>query len=176
MLHAARASAPRAAAPPSPRQFLIDTSAIKIARNSPENNTLNFSNRSKIASLPAPLAHVLHSKNHDSPVTYHRSRFTNHQSLLTSHAFLIATFSGLSRRRSARRGKIADGETDDAGNYCERVEGQNGAASGGLTMCGVGRYNHCFAGEQNARRRSAWSFVVRLPGARCHGRASYTPP
>jgi hypothetical protein len=91
MLHAARASAPRAAAPPSPRQFLIDTSAIKIVRNSPENNALNFSNRSKIACLPAPFAHVLRSRNHDSPVTYHGSRFTNHQSLLTKRAFLIAT-------------------------------------------------------------------------------------
>jgi hypothetical protein len=72
MLHAARASAPRAASP-SIRHFLIDSSAIKSARNPPENNALNFSNRSKIACLPAPFAHVLSSKNHDSPVTYHGS-------------------------------------------------------------------------------------------------------
>ncbi len=48
MLHAARTSAPRAAAPPSIRPFLIDSSALRIARNSPENNALSFSKRSKI--------------------------------------------------------------------------------------------------------------------------------
>ena len=95
MVHAASASAPRAATPPSPRRFLIDSPAIRIARNSPENNTLIFSNRSKIASLPAPFARALRSKNHDSRGRYHASRLTNHRSLLTSHAFLIATFSGL---------------------------------------------------------------------------------
>lgn len=95
MVHAASASAPRAATPPSPRRFLIDSPAIRIARNSPENNTLIFSNPSKIASLPAPFARALRSKNHDSRGRYHASRLTNHRSLLTSHAFLIATFSGL---------------------------------------------------------------------------------
>jgi hypothetical protein len=64
--------------------------------------------------------------------------------------------------RPARRGKIAGGKSDDAGNYCERVEHQDGAASGGLTVCGAGRYNHCFGGAQNARRRSAWSFCRAL--------------
>jgi hypothetical protein len=44
MVHAARASAARAMAPPSTRHFLIGLSAIKNARNSPENNALNFSN------------------------------------------------------------------------------------------------------------------------------------
>jgi len=48
MLHAARTSAPRAAAPSSTRPFLIDSSALRIARNSPENNALSFSKRSKI--------------------------------------------------------------------------------------------------------------------------------
>jgi hypothetical protein len=111
MVHAARASAPRATAPPSARHILIGSAAIKIARNSPENNTLNFSNRSKRAcesrvgaihpenqqsrfegSAPqARFSHVLRSRNHDSPETYHAARFTHHQSPLTNHAFLIAT-------------------------------------------------------------------------------------
>ena len=91
MVHAARASTARATALPSTRHLLIGRTAIRIARNSPENNALNFSNRPKRACLRAPFSHVLRSKNHDSPVTCHASRFTDHQSLLTNHAFLIAT-------------------------------------------------------------------------------------
>jgi hypothetical protein len=90
MVHAANAKAARATAPPSTRHFLIARAAIKIARNSPENNALNFSNRPKRACLPPPLSHGVRSKNHDSPLTHHAARFTTHQSLLTTHAFLIA--------------------------------------------------------------------------------------
>jgi hypothetical protein len=91
MVHAARASAARATAPPSTRHLLIGSTAIKIARNSPENNALNFSNRSKRASLRPPFSHVLRPEIHDSRGTHHASRSTNHQPLLTNHAFLIAT-------------------------------------------------------------------------------------
>ncbi len=217
MVHAARASAARATAPPSTRHFLIGHTAIRIARNSPENNTLNFSNRSKIACLAAHFAaHNSSIPTQESVVlrshpyfpqfliaTCPRLEIELTPSQQTRKYFLIASFSALSapapRRnnpvrifltatdqtekianhmkrnekrfsnrnterplcklcnRPARRGKIADGDSDAAGNYCERLEHQDGAASGGLTVCGVGRYNHCFGREQNARRRSAWS-------------------
>ena len=91
MVRAARAATACAPAPLSTRHPLIDGTAIRNVRNSPENNASNFSNRSTIACLRAPFSHVLRSLGHDSPVTYHTSRFTNHQSLLTNHAFLIAT-------------------------------------------------------------------------------------
>jgi hypothetical protein len=87
MVHAARASAPRAATPPSTRQFLIGRTAIRIARNSPENNALNFSNRSKIACFGA------HFAAHNRPFT------TQESVVLRSHPdfpqFLIATRPGL---------------------------------------------------------------------------------
>jgi hypothetical protein len=68
----------------------------------------------------------------------------------TRKHFLIASFSGFSRHRAARRRKIGDGKRDDAENYCERLQDQDVAACGGLTVCGVGRYNHCFSGGENA--------------------------
>jgi hypothetical protein len=91
MANAARTSTASASAPLSTRHFLIGCSPIKNARNSRENNALDFSNRPKIACLHARFSHVLRSKNHHSPETYRASRFTDHQSLLTNHVFLIAT-------------------------------------------------------------------------------------
>ncbi len=110
MVHAARASAPRAATPPSTRQFLIDSTAIRDARNSPENNTLNFSNRSKIACFSA------HFAPHNSPITTQQSvalrlhpyfpqfliasrpglEIELTPSQQTRNHFLIASFSGIS--------------------------------------------------------------------------------
>jgi seryl-tRNA synthetase len=91
MVHAARASTASAPAPLSSRQFLIGHAAIKNARNSPENNALNFSNRLKKAICSARFSQVLRSKDYRSRGTYHASRFTSHQSRLTNHAFLIAS-------------------------------------------------------------------------------------
>ncbi len=85
------ASMGSAPAPLSPRHFLIGSAAIKSARNSPENNALNFSNRLKSANCSAHFSHVLRSKNHHSSVTHHGSRFSTHPPLLTNHALLIAT-------------------------------------------------------------------------------------
>jgi hypothetical protein len=89
MVYAARASTASAPATLSTRHFLIAYAAIRIARNSPENNTLIFSNRLKTASPGARFSHVLRSRNHHSLVTYRASRFTNHQSLLTNRAISI---------------------------------------------------------------------------------------
>jgi hypothetical protein len=91
MVHAARAATASAPAPLSSRHFLIGVDAIKNARNSPENNALNFSNRPAIACLHAPFSHVPRSKHHHSPVKHCASRFTNHQSLVDNRATLIAT-------------------------------------------------------------------------------------
>jgi len=91
MVHAARTSGARATPTSSSLHLLIDYAAIRNARNSPENNALNFSNRLKTACVRAPFSRALRSKNHNSPVTYRVSRFTDHQSLLTNRAFLIAT-------------------------------------------------------------------------------------
>jgi len=91
MVHAARASTASAPAPLSTRHFLIGHAAIKNARNSPENNALNFSNRLKTAIRSARFSQVLRSKDYRSRGTYHASRFTSHQSRLTNHAFLIAS-------------------------------------------------------------------------------------
>ena len=99
MVHAARASTASAPAPPSARHPLIDGTAIRNGRNSPENNALNFSNRLKTASFSARFSHVLRSKHQRSPVTHHASGFTNHQSLLTNHAFLIASERNIKNRR-----------------------------------------------------------------------------
>jgi hypothetical protein len=91
MVHAARASTASTPPPLPSHHFLIGHAAIKNARNSPENNALNFSNRLKTAICSARFSHVSRPQNHDSPVTHHASRFTNHQSLLNNHAFLIAS-------------------------------------------------------------------------------------
>jgi hypothetical protein len=99
MVHAARVSTASAPAPLSTRQFLIGCAAIKNARNSPENNALNFSNRLKTAICSARFSRVLRPENHDSPVAGHGSRFTTHQSLLTNHAFLIASHPNIKNRR-----------------------------------------------------------------------------
>jgi hypothetical protein len=58
--------------PPPPQPFLFGPTAIKIARNSPENNALNFSNR------PKSLAHVLRVTDLESGSTYHLSPVTQH--------------------------------------------------------------------------------------------------
>ena len=83
MVHAAHAAAARATVPSSTRQFLIGRTAIRIARNSPENNAVNFSNRSKRACFGARFAP------HNSPITTQKS------AIASSHPrfpqFLIAT-------------------------------------------------------------------------------------
>jgi hypothetical protein len=99
MVHAARTSTARAPSPLSTRHFLIPRSGIRNARNSPENNALNFSNRLKTAICSARFSHVSRSRNHHSPVTHHASDSTNHQSLLTNHAFLIASPQNIKKRR-----------------------------------------------------------------------------
>jgi len=91
MVHASRASTASAPAPFSARHFLIGRSAIKNARNSPEINALDFSNRPIKACLRAPFPRVSRPKYHHLPETYRGSLITNHQSLLTNHAFLIAS-------------------------------------------------------------------------------------
>jgi hypothetical protein len=91
MVHAARATTASATAPPSPRHLLINVTAIRIARNSPENNTLNFSNRPENACFGARPSRVSRTRHHESPVAGCGSRFTNHQSPPTNHAMLIAT-------------------------------------------------------------------------------------
>jgi hypothetical protein len=91
MVHAACASTARAPALLPTRHFLIGHGAIKNARNSPENNALNFSNWPKKACFRARFSYVLRSKNHHSRVTYRASSFTNHHLLLTNHAFLFDT-------------------------------------------------------------------------------------
>ena len=91
MVHAARASTASAPAPRSSRQFLIGHAAIKNARNSSENNALNFSNRLKTANCSARFSRAVRSQNHESPVAPHGSPFTPHQSLFTNHAFLFDT-------------------------------------------------------------------------------------
>jgi hypothetical protein len=73
--------------------------AIKNARNSPETNALNFSNRLKTAICGARFSQVLCSNNHESRLARHGSRFTTHQSLLTNHAFLIASERNIKNRR-----------------------------------------------------------------------------
>jgi hypothetical protein len=67
MVHAARASTARATAPPSTRHPLIDGTAIRNARYSPENNALNFSNRLENACFGA------HFAPHNSPLTTQNS-------------------------------------------------------------------------------------------------------
>jgi hypothetical protein len=87
------------AAPLPTRHFLIGRTAIKNARNSPENNALDFSNRLKTANCSARFSQVLRSKHQRSPVAHHASRFTAHQSRLTNHPFLIASERNIKNRR-----------------------------------------------------------------------------
>jgi hypothetical protein len=84
MVNAARASAPCAASPHSARHFLTGRTAIRIARNSPENNALNFSNPPKRACLRAPFSHVSGPKNHESRVAVHHSPITTHHSRISN--------------------------------------------------------------------------------------------
>ena len=88
-----------APAPLPSRHFLLPRSGIKNARNSPENNALNFSNRLKTANCSARFSRVLRPQNHDSPVARRESRSTTHQSRLTDHAFLIASRPNIKNRR-----------------------------------------------------------------------------
>jgi seryl-tRNA synthetase len=83
MVHAAHASTASAPAPLSTRYFLIDDTAIRNARNSPENNALNFSNRLRNACFGARIAP------HNSPVTAQRSAIASPHP--HSPQFLIAT-------------------------------------------------------------------------------------
>src|SRR5271156_6929683 len=91
MVHAARPSTASARAPLSPRHFLIGHAPIKNARNSPESNALNFSNRLKTRCFSGRSARVFRSKYHHSPVTRRASLVANHPSPRTNHAFLIAS-------------------------------------------------------------------------------------
>jgi hypothetical protein len=99
MVHAARTSTARAPAPPSPRHFLIPRSGVRNARNFPENNALDFSNRLKAAICSARFSHVSRSRNQHSLVTHHASGSTNHQSLPSNHSFLIASPQNIKNRR-----------------------------------------------------------------------------
>jgi hypothetical protein len=92
MVYAARASTASAPAPLSTRHFLIGHAAIKNARNSPENNALDFSNRLKTAICSARFSHVLRPKNHQSRIAGHVSPSTNHQSPITNHHSPIRHF------------------------------------------------------------------------------------
>src|SRR5271170_4117128 len=74
MVHAARASTRRATTPSSPRHFPIPRSGSKIASNSPENSTLNSSNRPKSARSNAPFA------THNPPLAAQK---INHHQLLS---------------------------------------------------------------------------------------------
>jgi hypothetical protein len=87
MLHAARASAGRAATPPARNESLAKHN------RKPAQLTENKHQRAKsIASFCHDLsAPPPHPTNHDSQGTYHASRFINHQSLLTHRAFLISS-------------------------------------------------------------------------------------
>jgi hypothetical protein len=98
MVDAARTSIASARGPLPTRQFLIGRTAIKNARNSPENNALNFSNRLKTANCSARFSRVLRAKHQRSPVAHHASRFTTHQSLLSDRAFLIASERNIKNR------------------------------------------------------------------------------
>jgi hypothetical protein len=69
--------------------FLIDSSAIRNARNSSAINTKPISNRSKIACRRARFSHVLRSKNHQSRATGRGSLPTNHESRITSHGIIV---------------------------------------------------------------------------------------
>ena len=99
MVHAARASVNRAAArlilrsgsaaskgsstaAPSTRQFLIGRSAIRIARNSPENNALNFTNRPTIGCSEAQFTA------HNSPITSQES------AIVSSHPLFLSLLIG----------------------------------------------------------------------------------
>jgi len=110
MVNAARASAARATARPSTRHLRIGRAAIKIARNSPENNALNFSDRPKRACFRTHLAP------RSSPITTRKSAAASSkpcfpQFLISSRPildieltrsqqtrkhFLISSFSGIS--------------------------------------------------------------------------------
>jgi hypothetical protein len=97
MVHAARASTASAPAPLPTHHFLIGHAAIKNARNSPENNALDFSNRLKTAICSARFSQVLRPR--ESRFTGRGSRFITHQSRLTNHAFLIASQRNIRNRR-----------------------------------------------------------------------------
>ena len=87
MVHAARASAPRATAPPSPIQSLAkhNRKPLQLTENKHQrSNSIASFCRNLFAPPP-------HPTNDDLPFTYDTSRITNHQPLLTHHAFLIAT-------------------------------------------------------------------------------------
>jgi|HubBroStandDraft_6_1064221.scaffolds.fasta_scaffold1077392_2 hypothetical protein len=105
MVHAARASTASARAPLSTRHFLIGCAAIKTARNSPENNVLNFSNRLKTASFSTRFSRVLRSRNHHSRVTHHASRFNSHCSPLMHYSSLVAKILKIELTRSQQTRK-----------------------------------------------------------------------
>jgi hypothetical protein len=146
---------------------------------------LNFHNRSKIACFGA------HFAAHNSPIATQESAIGGSHppfpqfliatqileieptgSQQTRRHFVISTFSGISWPRLARSGIIEDIESDDVEGYREQ-EGSRTTACGRLTVCGAGRYNHCFSGGQNARCRIARRLcraLVRRP-IPCGGRA-----
>jgi hypothetical protein len=100
MVHAAHAST-ASTPPPLPTHHFLILRGINTARNSPETNALNFSNRLKTANCSARFSRVLRPQNHESPVAGHGSRFTTHRSLLTNHVFLIASRPNIKNRRKS---------------------------------------------------------------------------
>ena len=108
MVHAAHASTASTPPPLPTHHFLIPLRGINTARNSPETNALNFSNRLKTANCSARFSRVLRPQNHESPVAGHGSRFTTHRSLLTNHVFLIASRPNIKNRRKCLKTNNSD--------------------------------------------------------------------
>jgi hypothetical protein len=92
MVHAARASTATAPAPLSPRHPLIDVTAIRNARNYPENNALNFSNRPKNARSAA------HSAPQKSPITTQKPAIVSAPAPFPTRHFLIASHQNIKNR------------------------------------------------------------------------------
>jgi hypothetical protein len=63
--------------------ILIGSAPIKNPRIPLKPLAMLFSNRLKKACFGGRFSHVLRSKNHHSPVTYHAARSTNHYSPIT---------------------------------------------------------------------------------------------
>ena len=94
MVHAARASAPRILAPPSPNQSLAkhNRKPLQLTENKSQRpKSIASFCRNLPARPPHPATHHYRSTNHDSLLT-------NHQSLLANPAFLIASRQNIKNR------------------------------------------------------------------------------
>jgi hypothetical protein len=96
MAHVARASTAGAPALLSTHHFLIGCAPIKNARDSPENNVLDISNRLKKCEFQR--AFFTRFALQESPFASDVSRFAIHQSLLTNHALFIASRQNIKNR------------------------------------------------------------------------------